>query len=241
MKNNTSCDCYYCNDKYKLERQDQKSCNYSKIFECVNKVPFKKQIEPMNKSGRGYYYYLNKDAITNSYDKDFVEVKKGFDNDFKNPVYMSNDPRLISSSHNGQLMYLDRPPIDGSVKASDVYTDPNLKYYGQNYNDYTDIKAGQIAYYIDRSIEDVLFPPLFENPAYVTGRIYKDPMGATYPEYIRVPLKNDNVLVTKNKVYDGGLSFIEQTNELKEGFGYLCLRRANRSKYSARWSGDRDY
>jgi hypothetical protein len=216
-----------------FKNQSYRNCNYTKALDYKNNIPFKKQIEPVYQEGSNYIY-LNEDAISNYYDKDYSKI----DNEFKEPVYVSNDPRLISSAHNGQMLYLDRPPISANIKLSEVYTDPNLINYGKNYNDYTDIKNGQILYYIDKSIGDILYPPLFENPAYVTGVLYKDPMDATYPEYIRVPIKNNNALVTKNRKYEGGLSFIEQTNELKEGFGYLCLRRANRNKYSARWLED---
>jgi hypothetical protein len=222
---------------HKLTKQIPRSCNFAKQLECKNRINFKIQTEPSNKSG---YYYLNPETYTDYYANDFFPIKC---NEYNYPsvVYTSNDPRLVSPAHNGQVLGLDRPAVDESVKLSEIYTDPRMKNFGIRYNNYEDIKVGQISYYIDKSQEDALFQPNFENPSNVTSRIYKDPMGGTYPEYIRIPLKYENVLKTKNKTYADGLSFLEQTNENKEDLMNLQMRNINKKRYEPRWTGERYY
>jgi hypothetical protein len=235
----SSCDCYNCkNNMYILEKQSPKNCNFSPYFECNNRLTFKNQNEPANKIG---YEYLNPYATSKSLASDFYKVDCGKDPTMGNcstTLYSSTDPRLISAAHNGQILSLDSPPIDESIKLSEVYTDPRLKYYGQKYNNYSDINAGQITYYVDKSIEDTLFQPLFENPSNVTGKIYKDPMSSVYPEYHRTPIKNNNVLKTKNRIYTNGLSWLDDSNETREDIMHLQMRQHDRSRYEPRWTGD---
>lgn len=191
-----------------------------------NKKPFKSQIEPLNKQG---FEYINPKAISNSYATDFYNYENG---------YLSYDPRLISAFHNGQRMVLDSPPIDNSIKLCQVYTDPTLSNYGKKYNSYADVNTGDILYYIDKSREDTMYEPLFENPARVQGVMYQDPMGTVYPEYKRVPVKNNNVMSTKNRRYSYGLSAIDDINEFREDIIHLQMRRADRKRYEPRYTGD---
>ena len=237
----SSCTCYECNkNKYAFGIQRPKNCNFSPYFECKNRLTFKMQEEPVNKTG---FEFLNPLATTKSYAKDFVRVPCADGSLGKDcsHVYYSSDPRLISLGHNGQVLPLDRPPIDEFVKLSEVYTDPRLNYYGQVYGNYSDINAGQITYYIDKSIEDTLFKPLFVNDSVVDGEIYKDPMGSTYPEYKRIPLKQQNVLKTRNRDYEHGLSWLEDSIETREDLMNLQMRQQDRRRYEPRWTGNRVY
>ena len=243
VKKLSSCDCINCaNNIYIINKQEPKNCNYSNYFECKERIKFKDQIEPMNKTG---YDYLNPQSVTNLYAKDFYEVdceKEQIGGNCHDMVYSSFDPRLISGSHNGQRILLDRPPLDDGIKLANVYTDPNLKNYGKSiYKNYSDINNGQFLYYIDKSIEDDLFKPNFENPASVKGEIYKDPMGSTYPEYKRYPLVDNNYLHTKNRKYRYGLSSIDDTNEFREDIMHLQMRRQDRRRYEPRWTGNITY
>jgi hypothetical protein len=234
----SSCDCYSCKTNlFKLTKQTPKNCNFAKELECKNRINFNRRTEPMNKSG---YYYLNPEIYTDYYAPDFFPMKCNEPN-YPETVYVSNDPRLVSSAHNGQLLGLDRPALDEGVRLKDIYTDSRMKNFGIRYKNYEDIKVGQIAYYVDKSIEDALFQPNFEKPASVTGRIYKDPMGGTYPEYVRIPLKYENNIKTKDKTYTDGLSFLEQTNENKEDIMNLQMRNMNKTRYEPRWTGERTY
>jgi hypothetical protein len=230
----SSCDCYNCSDNlYINQKRYSNNCDFNPYFECKNRLKFKEQIEPLNDKG---YTFLNPESVSKAYAPDFYkidcsDVPQGY-------AYTSTDPRLISIMHNGQVLPLDRPPTDESIKLKDIYTDPKMNYYGKRYNEYQDINVGQILYYIDKSIEDDLFQPVFENPSEVQGTIYKDPMGATYPEYARTPIKNNNVLKTKNRTYTYGLSSIDDINEFREDIIHKQMRVNDRSRYSSRYSGN---
>ena len=236
----SSCNCYKCttnnykfSDKGKPTNMSVRNCNFPNYFDCYDKKQFKEQIEPRNIKG---YINLNPTCIDKLYDKTFEKID--CPNDKENPVYASTDPRLISSFHNGQILTLDRPAIDGSIKLDTVYTDPTLKYYGKKYNSYSDVNAGDIVYYIDRSIEDAFYEPVYSNNAFDTGTIFVDPMGSIKPQYNRKPVYNDNVLNTKKDNFRGGLSWIQDSNEQREDLIALQQRTHNQSKYSSRWTGN---
>jgi len=228
----SSCNCYGCKaSDFDLNMQNPKNCDTSPYFDCIDTLSFKTQVEPTNKKG---YEFINPENISNAYATDFYKHKD---------IYKSNDPRLISGAHNGQVLELDRPPTSHNVKLRDIYIDPNMANFGkQHYSNYEDIKAGDILYYNDKSIEDALFYPIFENPAIIEGKLYKDPMsGIAYPEYDRIPIYNNNVLKTKNRKYRYGLSYINDTNEFREDIIHLQNRPQDSKRYMPRWSGKREY
>lgn len=237
----SSCKCYDCADKiYEFGKSgfptnmSVRNANFSDYYDCIDRNLFKKQIEPRNLDK---YQLLNPYAISKSYDNTFAPIKaEGANQD--NIVYASNDPRLISVAHNGQVLTLDRPPMNQAVKLNEVYTDPTLKYYGQNYNCYQDINAGDIMYYIDQSIQDAEFQPIFTNNAIVDGEILKDPMGAIKPQYSRIPVIKTDLLDTKHNNYkDVGLSWMRDSLESREDLIALQMRKHNEQRYEPRWTG----
>jgi len=190
---------------------------------------FGTKIEPTGAVG---YEMLNPDAISSQYDPDFYSMKCE-PSCGDREVYYSNDPTLISVAHGGDVLMLDRPPINGNVRLKDVYS-PKLREYGKTYKDYSDIKAGQILYYIDKSIADPIIEPVFENPASVTGWVYQDPMGSLKPYYCRVPVEHTDVYDTK-KYTPGQLTWMRDSLESREDLIALQMDEQNRKKYSARW------
>ena len=111
--------------------------------------------------------------------------------------------------------------------------------YGKNYRTYTDIKSGQIVYYVDKEIQDAFFNPLFENNSTAVGTVYVDPMGSIKPQYDRIPIYNNNVLDTDNNThYKGGLSWIQDSCESREDLIALQMRKHNQSRYEPRWTGN---
>jgi hypothetical protein len=210
-----------------------RSCDFPSYYECYDKKIFKHQIEPRNIHG---FVNLNPDAIREQYDKSFSKVMC---ENTKQVVYTSSDPRLISSTHGGQVLGLDKPPINGGqIKLADIYTDPTLQNYGKQYSSYMDVNAGDIVYYIDKSIQDAFYKPVYENNAYDTGVLYKDPMGAMKPQYERQPILGNNVLNTKRENYQYGLSWLSDSIEQREDLISKQQLKNNQQKYSARWTGN---
>jgi len=210
-----------------------KNCNFPSYYECYDKIQFKNQIEPRNIHG---FIDLNPQTISDQYDKSFTKIYCEKD---KKVVYGSSDPRLISPVHSGQVLALDKPPINGQVKLDDIYTDPKLKNYKtQQYKSYYDVNAGDVVYYIDKSIEDAFYKPVYENNAFDTGYLWKDPMGAMKPQYQRQPVIWDDVLNTKRDNYRGKLSWLEDSNESREDLISRQQLKNNQEKYSTRWTGN---
>jgi hypothetical protein len=204
-----------------------RNCEIPSYFNTYNIIKFKEQNEPRMLND---YINLNPQAIDSKYDKSFAKTNNG---------YTTNDPRLISAFHNGQHLHLDTPPINGGqVKLADIYTDVNMKNYGQKYTSYADIKAGDINYYIDRSIEDAFIPEIYQNNAQTTGYLWKDPMGSMKPQYDRKPIYNNNVINTTQNRYNHKLSWLDDSNEYRENLMASQQLKNNQQKYSSRWTGN---
>lgn len=73
---------------------------------------------------------------------------------------------------------MDRPSTTGSVPLCKVYTDPNL----DNYTPFN-VNNGQITYYIDNSIKDAFYQPVYDIPFSTVGYMYVDPMSSVKPHY----------------------------------------------------------
>jgi len=108
--------------------------------------------------------------------------------------YDPKDPRLIDPRR-GTRLELDRPPLDikdqfstEKVNGNGIYTDENLRNYGQLYGDYSDIHTGQYIYYIDKSISDPFPSPNFIIRSNVEHSLFKDPTGRVWSVYDRKPL-----------------------------------------------------
>jgi hypothetical protein len=111
MVNYSKLNSTYCNSRGVPTNMSVQDCKFPKMNE-FDKYDFKKQIEPRNLSG---YNTLNPNTINNIYDDTFKKIN----NDGK-INYVSTDPRLISAYHNGQVLYLDKPPINGNVRLDEI-------------------------------------------------------------------------------------------------------------------------
>lgn len=76
---------------------------------------------------------------------------------------------------------LDRPSTTGSVPLCDIYTAPHL----ENYKPFN-VNNGQITYYIDNSIKDPYYKPVYDIPSTTVRYNYTDPMTSEKPHYILV-------------------------------------------------------
>jgi hypothetical protein len=208
-----------------------RDCDIPGYYECYDRVQFKSGIEPSTKSG---YTYMNPQVAENSFANEFQKFK--CTDSPCGTVYSSTDPRLIDVPR-AQVIPLDRPPYDDTVRLDEVYTKPGLTTYGKGYKTYSDINAGQISYYTDKSQEDAFFEPNFTTSARMVGTLYKDPMGAMKPQYDRFPLKCTDYMNTKKDNYDGCLSWIQDTQFHRQDMLALQMRKRNEQRWQPRWTG----
>ena len=236
----SSCNCYECDtNKYNFSsgvptNMSVRNCDVSNpYYNCYNNRVFDQNIEPRLQPNE--YTNLNPKAIDNLYDTSFKKIECDINEGCGKTVYISTDPRLISTSHSGQVLALDVPPLNGKVKLSEVYTDPRLQNYGRRYTSYEDVNAGQIEYYIDKHFDDAFYTPVYENPSFATSSILIDPMGSIKPQYNRVPVKNNNVMDTKRDNFDHKLSSLQDSNEHREDLMARQQRKNNQQNYQLRW------
>lgn len=246
----SSCDCYDCYECYNCAHGMKQSheisnqypsnmsisgCKIPKLFDCYDRTPISYNIEPTDEKG---YFNLNPQAISEKYSHDFQKVKCDGKQSCPITQYASKDPRLVSVSHSGQVQTLDKPPIQSDIPLDKIAHDESLNRYGQRYNTYSDINAGQIMYYVDKSIADPFFLPVFATSAGVQGTLYRDPMGAFKPQYDREPLKCNDRLNTQKTSYDGCLSWIQDSQEYRENLVASQMRKMNEQRWTPRWNSN---
>ena len=93
-----------------------------------------------------------------------------------------DDPRLISAAHSGERLLLDAPVRNGNVSMKNVYDERSG--YGMNYDNFGQIRGGDILYYYDSDIGIPFIDPLFENGPFKKEN-YIDPMGTYKPHFYR--------------------------------------------------------
>lgn len=235
----SSSECYQCAKRSypPISNHDPSSlsiadCEIPQVFTCYNGAPIsRKTIEPAPTSG---YTVLNPHSDADKTAPEFEEVKCKIEG-CHGTQYVSNDPRLISASHGGQVLLLDRPPRDSSVLIDQTMTDPSLNGFGQNYKTYSDINAGYINYYVDKSIQDPFFLPVFSTSAYSQATLYKDPMGSFKPQYNRTSLTSTNPVGPTRDHYQGGLSWMEDSTNHREDLLARQMQKKNEQRWEPRW------
>ena len=131
-----------------------------------------------------------------------------------NTTMVSYDPRLIDPVR-GFSMKLDAAPYEGNVKLKDVY-DKKYDKYGQNYyTNYSDIHAGQINYYVDKSLASAYYNPVYTIRSDVAHQVFQDPMGSLKPQYERNPLLINNNNLSDYQFDRDQIGFREDYNSSK--------------------------
>lgn len=224
----SSCDCYMHQDTFHSTEygiptnMSIRDCKIPKGLLCENSLYFRSNVEKKDD-----YVFLNK---AEKYSCDFIPVG------FEKEQWTSKDPRLISAARSGQSMVLDQPPIDGAISLSKISTDKSLDGYGKNYNTYSDINAGHITYYVNNSLREAHFEPLFTSNARTTGKLYRDPMGAFKPQYEReLFIKRRDPINSDKNSYEGELSWIQDTQEHREDILSLNMRKHNEQRWQSRF------
>jgi hypothetical protein len=235
----SSCPTQNCLNEYKEPKGFKSSlsvngCKIPDFFTCYDRLEYGTKIEPKNENSS---YLLNPNVYNSKLSPDFDKVSRGMCGNpcKKEDTYTSLDPRLYSSTRPG-YQQLDRPPINGDVRWKDIY-DKKYDSYKTNYIPYENINDGQIAYYIDKSIANAFYYPVYSEKAKETMVLYKDPMGSMKPEHNREPIMNVyNHTTDKAECYPYGLSFIQDTQSFREDIIALQQRKNNQEKWSARWA-----
>jgi hypothetical protein len=226
-----------CKNTYKISDTNRKTnlavntCNPNDFFNCYSKIELKKDIQPQDKYG---IYDLNPQLYQNNLAPGFDKI--GCRTECPNETYISNDPRLLDVLR-AQYLPLDRPPMTGNVKLKDVY-DKKIDNYKTGYlKNYSDINDGQITYYIDKSIENAFYKPVYSEPSIETTNLLQDPMGSIKTEHNRTAIVNtQNPATTSYQCYPYNLSFIQDSASYREDLIALQQRKNNQQKWSARWT-----
>lgn len=233
----SSCTTAYCQPSYDIPKGPETNLSVqngivSPYFQCYNRVELGSGIQPREREG---WTELNPEVYLDKLAQGFDRVGCGSEDKNSPPVYLSRDPRQFDAP---RAMYLpiDRPPMSGDVKLSQIY-DKKYDGYGVGFTPYNMIRDGQIVYYIDKSIQDPFYKPVYSEPAKQTSILFKDPMGAMKPEMNRTPIVNtENPTVTTPENYPYCLSSIQDSQSFREDLIALQQRRHNQEKWSARWS-----
>ena len=237
----SSCNCYSCEGKAppslgegRPSPMSVRGCKIPDYYSCDgNNVEFSSGLGPTSACGIDK---MNVQVYADNRASGFI--KNVCDGSMCEISYDSLDPRLINAPRWSTLA-LDAPPIDGSIRLDYINHDKKLDGYGQNYTGYSDINAGQIMYYTDKSVEGPFVEPVFASTANVTGYVYRDPMGAMKPHYQRTPLTcNNPITESRCDGFEGGLSWLRDSNNQREEIVALQMAKMNQSKWGARWGSE---
>lgn len=188
---------------------------YTNCDTCINEEQYKpknlcKSVQPTKETGIIDLNNLRRAC-------EFKPIKTPNINTCNKVSYISNDPRLRDPRRGGDVYPVSIPPLDGSQPF--VPSD-----YRNNYNNYSDVRSGQINYYIDKSIENAYYNPVFVNNRKVNGQVYVDPMNNEKPHYYR-----------QCKFFDESdgynLSWLRDTQEQREDIIASQMAKNNQSRY----------
>lgn len=206
---------------------------YPSYFNCYNTYQFNQNIQP-DETKKGIVE-LNPQYYSSKLQPMFDQIDCCGPCQTGDKPWISTDPRLYDPIRADYLL-LDRPPISGQVKMKDIYNlNPSQHYTTGQGKSYETTFDGQIGYYIDKSIEDPYFSPVFNQQSNVTSYVYKDPMGAMKPHYDRVPVVAYNPVTITRACVPEKLTFLADTGSFREDIIASQQAKNNQSKYSSRW------
>ena len=136
------------------------------------------------------------------------------------------DGRVVDAPRDIRMV-LDQPAKVGAVNMDQVSTFDNSNYGGR-YQTYSDIRNGQIAYYINEDIAQPFFNPVYTVSSYVDKTIRVDPMNSVKPEYIRTPISSTLHSVSRDQSTRDALSFREDLMSRQQNL-------YNRTSWTHRW------
>ena len=126
----------------------------------------------------------------------------------------------------GMRLELDQPAKIGAVDMDDVYK-VNNKGYGGVYKTYSDINNGNIAYYVDQSVSQPFFNPVYTLSSNVEKNILLDPMNNPKPDYNKT-VQSTLYGVVNDQYARDQLSFREELMSRQQNL-------YNRTSWTNRW------
>lgn len=137
-------------------------------------------------------------------------------------TFGNHDSRIIPGGLRGfEPMSMNRKPYSTQPTPEEIRTQPNPT----KYLSYNDINLGNIVYYVDGSLAQAYYKPVYSFTTPVDIKLFKDPMDKVYPEYRRVmPYTRANMW---------GNMFLQDSQYHREDIMALQQRKNNRSKIEA--------
>jgi hypothetical protein len=110
----------------------------------------------------------------------------------------------------GMETVLDRPATSGFVGnfMKDTYY-RDYKNYTNSYKNYSDMNNAQITYYVDHSISQPFFEPVYTLSSNVDKTLFIDPMDSAKPQYYKTPVSTTLNSVVADQFARDQLSFRE--------------------------------
>ncbi len=176
--------------------------------------------DPMNER-RQNINFLNKIGLNQMPDYKIVNNGNG-----GKGVFYPSDGRVIDSVRDMKTI-LDKPAETGSVDMNLVYKFNN-RNYGGPYKTYSNINNGQISYYVDSSISQPFFSPVYTLSSNVDKTIFKDPMDSVKPQYYKNPVTSTMHHVSDDQFTRDQLFFREDLMSRQQNL-------YNRTSWVNRW------
>lgn len=155
----------------------------------------------------------------------FLCPEKSNDPHCDHTVYASNvsDARTVDAVRGIQTR-LDTVPyqVYYDLVKDNVSNNPALDNYGQGMRRYQDINAGQITYYVDKSLAQPFYSPVYNIQSEAVGYIFKDPMDSIKPNFNKAYPSN---------VKTSNLSFLDDSSKFREDIIARQQRTHNSQKY----------
>ena len=185
-------------------------------------TPISNKYQPMNHE-KQQISFLNKLGLTPMTDYHITKDEEG-----KQTYFYGFDSRMVDAR--GMRMSLDKPAMVGAVDMDDVYKIDNSGYGGV-YQTYGDINNGNIAYYVDQSVSQPFFDPVYTLSSTVNKTVIMDPMTNPKPEYSKMVDSTLRSVVDDQYARDQ-LTFREELMTRQQNL-------YNRTSWTSRWVGSK--
>ena len=185
-------------------------------------TPLSNEYKPMNYEVQKDTF-LNKLGLTPMTDYHITKNEDG-----KQTYFYGFDSRVVDAR--GMRMSLDQPAMVGAVDMDDVYKFDNSGYGGV-YQSYGAINNGHIAYYVDQSVSQPFYEPVYTLSSNVEKKVVMDPMTNPKPEYSKKVNSSLKSVVDDQYARDQ-LSIREELMSRQQNL-------YNRTSWTNRWISDK--